>query len=85
MKKLEEIDHNLPHAETHQTGVSKLKIWKKRGYQGCIHGYSTHPECCDLEHYVALIVLDTLKALIEAIYGPNYEDTRDYKQDQIKI
>ncbi len=81
MKRLENIDHNLPHVDSREKREAKIR--KRRGDQACIHGYSSHPENCDLEHDVAQMALDPLAAIIEAIRGPNYEDTDEYKQGQI--
>jgi hypothetical protein len=81
MKRLENIDHNLPHVETRQTREAKTR--KKRGDQACIWGYSSHPEQCNLEHDVVQMALDSLVAIIEAINGPKYEDTEEYKEGQI--
>ena len=38
---------------------------------------------CDLEHYVAQMILDPLAAILEAIRGPKYEDTEDYYNGQV--
>jgi hypothetical protein len=69
MKRLENIDHNLPHVETRQAREAKIR--KKRGDQAYIWGYSSHPEQCDLEHDIAQMALDPLAAIIKAIshYG----------------
>ncbi len=80
MKRLENIDHNLPHVETQETREGKSR--KKRGDQACIWGYSSHPEQCDLDHNVAEMALDPLAAIIEAIRGHKY-DTEEYKQGKI--
>jgi hypothetical protein len=80
-KRLENIDHNLPHVDNRQT--RETKIWKKRGDQAWVQGCSTEPEKYDLEHDVAQIVLDSLQANIDAIKGPRYADTEEYKPDQI--
>ncbi len=77
MKRLKNIDHNLLQVETRQTREAKTR--KKRGDQACIWGYSSHPEQYDLEHDVAQMALDPLAAIIEAINGPKYEGTEEYK------
>jgi hypothetical protein len=81
LKRLENMDHNLPHVEKRQTRESKIR--KKRGEQACFHGYSSQPELYDLKHDVAQMALDPLQGIIEAIRRPRYEDTEEYKTDQI--
>jgi hypothetical protein len=63
MKKLENVDHSLPHVNNWQTRERKKELRKKREGHAFIHGYSTHHKSCD----GAQIVLNPLVVIIEAI------------------
>jgi hypothetical protein len=81
MKKFNKsIDHNLQHVETRHK--RETKSCKKREDKAFINGHSSHPECYDLEHDKAQMSLDTLAAIIKALKGPKYEDTKS--EDQTK-
>jgi hypothetical protein len=81
MKRLENNDHNLPHMESREKREAKSR--KSRGDQACMWGYSSHPENCNLEHDVAQMASDPLAAIIDAINGPDFEDTDEYKQKKL--
>ena len=82
MKRLKNIDQNLPHLLNREK--RNVHERQKRGDQACIWGYKEDMSKCDLDNDVAQMILDPLAAIVEAIRGPKYEDTEKYYNEKVK-